>query len=136
MTKIEAIRSYFDVCPLLDANARINIDYIGTEAIEYAIYSDPVDPIYKRYVDGGAIKQFGFTFSTLNYYTAELMQQIENSGFYDSFTEWIERNNDNGILPNVEGAVKIEILTNGYLIDTEADQARYQIQLKLIYTEV
>lgn len=136
MTKIEAIRSYFDVCPLLDANARINIDYIGTEAIEYAIYSDPIDPIYKRYVDGGTIKQFGFTFSTLNYYTAELMQQIENSGFYDAFTEWIERNNDNGILPDVAGAVKIEILTNGYLIDTEADQARYQIQLKLIYTEV
>lgn len=135
MTKIEAIRSYFDVCPLLDTNARINIDYIGTEAIEYAIYSDPIDPVYKKYVDGGVIKQFGFTFTTLAYYSAELIQQLENSGFYEEFQKWIESNNEKGVLPDVEGALRIEILTNGYLIDAEADMARYQIQLKLIYME-
>ena len=67
MTKIEAIRKYFDKCPLLDENARINVDYIGNEAVEYAIYSEPINPIYKEYVDGGKIKQFGFTFTTINY---------------------------------------------------------------------
>lgn len=136
MKQIKAIRSYFDKCPLLDSEARINIDYIGTDAIEYAIYSEPIDPIYKKYVDGGMIKQFGFTFTTLNYYSAELMQQLENSGFYEEFQRWIEDNNEKGVLPDVHGALKIEILTNGYLIDAEIDQARYQIQLKLIYTEV
>ena len=64
----EAIRSYFDKCPLLDSNARINIDYMGGNAIEYGIYSEPINPIYKKYADGGTVKQFGFTFTTLSYY--------------------------------------------------------------------
>lgn len=136
MTKIEAIRKYFDKCPFLDAQARINIDYIGAEAIEYSIYTEPIDPVYKTYADGGKLKQFGFTFTTLTYHGAELMQQIENSGFYDDFTNWIDENNKNGVLPEINGALRIEILTNGYLINAEADLAQYQIQLKLIYMEV
>ncbi len=135
MKKIEAIRKYFDKCPLLDEEARINIDYIGNEVVEYAIYSEPINPIYKEYVDGGKIKQFGFTFTTINYYSAEILQQLENSNFFEDFQKWIEDNNKNYILPQVKGAIKIEILTNGFLLDAEADKAKYQIQLKLIYKE-
>lgn len=135
MKIIEAIRQYFNECPLLDENARINIDYIGLEAIEYAIYSEPIEPIYKKYVDGGSIKQFGFTFTTVNYYSPELAIQIENSGFYDEFNKWIEDNNKKDILPKVNGAIEIEILTNGFLLDVDTDKAKYQIQMKLIYME-
>lgn len=135
MTKIEAIREYFNKCPVLDDEARINIDYIGNEVIEYAIYSEPISPIYKEYVDGGTIKQFGFTFTTINFYSAELLQQLENSSFFEDFQAWIEENNKNNNLPLVKGAIRIEILTNGFLLDAEADKAKYQIQLKLIYKE-
>lgn len=135
MTKIEAIREYFNKCPVLDDEARINIDYIGNEVIEYAIYSEPISPIYKEYVDGGTIKQFGFTFTTINFYSAELLQQLENSSFFEDFQAWIEDNNKNHNLPLVKGAIRIEILTNGFLLDAEADKAKYQIQLKLIYKE-
>lgn len=135
MKKINAIRDYFDKCPVLEDEARINVDYIGDEAIEYAIYSEPIDPIYKEYVDGGKIKQFGFTFTTINYYSAELLKQLENSSFFEDFQNWIEENNKNNILPDVKGAIRIEILTNGFLLDADADKAKYQIQLKLIYKE-
>lgn len=138
MTILEAIRKYFDKCPLLDPNAKINIDYLGNQAIEYAIYSEPIDPIYKQYVDGGAIYQHGFTFTTINYYTPELLQQIENSGFFEQFQAWIKDNNKQGILPQLpEGKypIRIEILTNGYLLDADNEVGKYQIQLKLIYKE-
>lgn len=135
MKKIEAIREYFNKCPVLDEDARINIDYIGNEVVEYAIYSEPINPIYKKYVDGGTIKQFGFTFTTINFYSAKLLQQLDNSNFFEDFQKWIEENNKNNILPLVKGAIRIEILTNGFLLDAEADKAKYQIQLKLIYKE-
>lgn len=136
MTAIEAIRQYFMDCPLLDADARINVNYIGVEPLEYIIYSDPMDPIYKRYSDGGVIKQYGFTFATLNYHSPEVIQQLENSGFYEDFSRWIEENNEKGVLPEVDGAQRIEVLTNGYLLNAEADRGQYQIQLKLLYLEV
>lgn len=135
MKKIEAIRSYFNTCPLLDDEARLSIDYRGSEAIEYSIYSNPVNPIVKKYVDGGALKQYSFVFSTLSYYSPELSQQLENSGFFEEFERWIENNNRTGKLPNVSGAIKVEILTSGYLMNAEADTASYQIQLRLLYRE-
>ena len=135
MKIIEAIREYFNSCDLLDEDARINVDYIGDEVVEYAIYSEPIEPFYKKYIDGGGLKQFGFTFTTVNYYSAELLQQLENSNFFEDFQNWIEENNKNNILPKVKGAIRIEILSNGFLLDANAEQAKYQIQLKLIYKE-
>lgn len=135
MRIIESIREYFKKCPLLDEEARISVDYIGVDAIEYAIYSEPIDPIYKKYVDGGSLKQFGFTFTTISFYSAEIMQQLENSHFFEDFQKWIEENNKNYILPEIEGAIRIDILSNGFLLDAGSDKAKYQIQLKLIYKE-
>ena len=132
---IEKVRDYFDRCPLLDEKARIHVDYIGVEAIEYGIYSEPIEPWYKKYVDGGGIRQYGFTFTTINYYSPELMQQLDNSGFYEAFVRWVEENNEKGVLPDVEGAIRIEVLTNGFLLDAQTDRAKYQIQLKLLYRE-
>lgn len=132
---IEEIRNYFDLCPLLDSEARINIDYIGLDNVEYAIYSEPIEPVFKRFVDGGKIKQYGFTFTTISSYSPELITQIENSGFFEQFSDWIEKNNNADILPNVPGAIKIMVLTNGFLLDADGEKAKYQIQLKLIYKE-
>lgn len=138
MKIIESVRAYFDRCPLLDEEARIHIDYLGSEAVEYGIYAEPVDPIVKKYVDGGSLKQFTFTFTTINFYSPELMLQLENSGFYDDFAEWIEENNKKATLPTLKDGklpIKIEVLTNGFLMDADADRAKYQIQLRLLYKE-
>lgn len=132
---IESIRDYFKTCPLLDKKARINVDYIGDKVIEYAIYPEPIEPWYKRYLGGGGIRQFGFTFTTVNYLSAETQIQLANSGFSEKLINWIVSNNDKGILPDIKGIVEIQILTNGFLSDTSTSTAMYQIQMKLLYVD-
>ena len=65
-------------------------------------------------------------------------QNIENSGFYEDFLNWIEQENAQGNLPILEGnkeAVELKVSTTGYAFQTDENSARYQIQLKLIYLQ-
>lgn len=135
---IKQIRRYFLDCPLIDRYSKINVDYLGVEAVDYTIDSIPVEPILKQYVDGGALKQYLFVFGSREYYGDDTLQNMENSGFYQVFSEWIEEQNNIGNLPLLsEGkeATSIEVISSGYLFDASESSARYQIQLRLTYYE-
>lgn len=135
---IKAIRDYFLDCPLIDELARINVDYLGVEATEYTIDAVPSPTVIKEYVDGGKLKQYVFVFASREFYGADTLQNIENSGFYERFSNWIEEQSEIGNLPNLNGNKRVtglEVLTSGYLFDSSEDNARYQVQLRLIYYE-
>ena len=135
---IDKIREYFLQCPLLDEPARLNVDYLGVEPVEYTIDSQPTTPVLKRYTDGGALKQYTFVFGSREYYGADVLQNIENSGFFEKFAEWVEEQSEKGNLPELgdnKKAISMEVLTSGYLFGASEDSARYQIQCRLIYYE-
>ena len=137
-TVIESIREYFDSCPLLKADAKLNLDYLGLEEVEYGIYSEPVNPVIKKYVDGDELKQHTFVFAVKNLMSDSYITQLENISFFDRFIQWVEQNNKQRKLPQLEGkrqAQRLEILTNGYLIAQDEGKAQYQIQMRLIYKE-
>ncbi len=133
---IEAIKDYiagFD-CMSTFENA-INANYLAGEADNFSIEEMPCEPILKKYLDGSTKRQFQFAFCSREPYGAEVIQNIDNSGFYEEFTEEIERNNDEGILPidsNIE-SISIKVTSSAYVVSTEEDTAMYQINLNLIY---
>ena len=131
---MEQIKQYLASCPLL-ADGRINIDYLGIEVGEYSINSEPADPIIKEYVDGGSLRQVVFVLASRQTYGNDIRMQIENSGFFEQFQEWLDEQNRMDKLPELKDATPhaIEALTSGYLFDNDSDQARYQIQCRLVY---
>lgn len=134
---IECIRDYVMQYPGLDENGCLYVDYLGAQAIEYAVESVPCDPVFKRYTDGGCIRQFLFVFASREYYSADVTQCIENLGFYEKFAAWIEEQNESGSLPALPGgreSLSLEVRTGGYVFDADTDTARYQMQLRLLYT--
>ncbi len=135
---IEKIRKYMLGCPLLDEFGKINVDYLGVNPTEYTIDSQPTTETLKEYVDGGKLKQYVFVFGSREYYGPDEIQNIENSGFYEKLSDWFHEQSEKGELPLLDDnkrAIKIEALTTGYLFDATEDNARYQIQARLIYYE-
>lgn len=135
MRIIESIRNYILTCPFL-GDGRVNIDWLGVEPTEYSIDGTPVEPVVKKYIDGGSLRQFNFVFSSIEYYGQDVINNINNSGFYEDFAAWIEVQNKAGILPKLDNgrkAVRIETLNTGYLFGNSPDRARYQIQCRLVY---
>lgn len=137
MTIIESIRNYICTCPLLK-DGKLSVDILGADPIEYVVESVPTTEIVKEYADGGKLKQYLFIFGSREYIDGTVRRSLENSGFYEDFAKWVETQNESGILPELSDekvAQRIEVLSTGYLYYGDTDNARYQIQCRLVYYE-
>lgn len=136
---IESVREYFLKCPYLEDDVRLSVDFLGDQPLEYGIYTEPINPTIKKYVDGDELKQFGFIFTTRSHMSGDLVTQLENSAFFDNLIEWIQEMNYKKEFPELEGdkyPTKLEIITNGYLSSADVGSSQYQIQMRLVYMEV
>lgn len=135
---IEYIRDVIKTCPYLEGEKRVNVDYIG-QSMSYSIDALPCDPIIETYVDGGNKKQFQFAFTSKEEYDEDARVNIENSGFFESFEEWLQKlGNWKNPLPDMEVKklpIRFETLNKGYLYDVEEHLARYRIECRLIYCQ-
>lgn len=136
---IKALMEYISTCPYLyEFNKGINVDYLDNNSTTYSIEEVPCNPIIKKYLDGSSKRQYDFIFASRESYGADVFQNIENSGFYEDFSNWIEQENAQGNLPILgvnKEAVELKVSTTGYAFQTDENSARYQIQLKLIYLQ-
>ena len=133
---IECIRDFVMTFPELKDGC-LMVDYLGAEAIEYSVESVPCERIFKRYTDGGTVKQLLFLFASREFYGADVNQCIENLAFYEHFEDWVLNTEPEALDEYLDGrnAVSLDVLTGGYAFDEEAETARYQIQLRLLYED-
>lgn len=136
---IKALRDYIRTCPHLDTfnNAiRVNVNYLEPDADTYSIEEVPIEPILKKYVNGDSIRQYAFIFTSREPYGIDVLQNIDNSGFYEKFADWIENQNDNERLPLLDNGLEpleIKVTSTGYAFAVTEDTAQFQIQLRLKY---
>ena len=132
---IEGIAAFFVGCPLLKDGA-FRVDALSDSPIEYAIEVGIFDPIVEQYIDGSSDRRYQFNFGSRESYSMDRLQNIANSTFYEDFAEWVEAQNKAGNFPELPPGMHPEQLTalsSGYMFDENMRDARYQIQLELIY---
>lgn len=132
---IDALEKYFIGCELLKDGA-LRVDYLGEKPVEYTIEVLPCDPVVKRYLGGSTVRQYLFAFGSREFYSQERLQNIQNSAFYELLADWVETRSLSGILPELPDgmeAQQLEVVSSGYLFDGSMTNARYQIQLRLLY---
>lgn len=136
-TVIKALRDYFLTCPLMGKN-KINVDFLPEKGIEYSIDTTPATGIVKQYTDGSSIRQYLFVIRSVNNYGSDVLQNIANSGFYENFSGWLEKQNIDGNFPKLPAGktpIKIEAQSTGYLFTSAPGSGRYQIQCKIEYLQ-
>lgn len=132
---IDALEKYFIGCELLKDGA-LRVDYLGEKPVEYTIEVLPCDPVVKRYLGGSTVRQYLFAFGSREFYSQERLQNIQNSAFYELLADWVETKSMSGVLPELPDgmeAQQLEVVSSGYLFDGSMTNARYQIQLRLLY---
>ena len=136
MTLMESVRIFIKECPHIDTFSTVlGVDYLAKENKSYSIEEIPCNPVVKKYIDGSSVRQYLFIFSSREAYGQDVLTNLDNLGFYELFSAWVEEQSNLENLPTLDNgeALKIEVLTNGYAFDTDIDNARYQIQCKLTY---
>lgn len=132
---IDALEKYFIGCELLKDGA-LRVDYLGEKPVEYTIEVLPCDPVVKRYLGGSTVRQYLFAFGSREFYSQERLQNIQNSAFYERLADWVETKSMSGVLPELPDGMEVqqlEVVSSGYLFDGSMTNARYQIQLRLLY---
>lgn len=130
---IDKLRNYFFKLGIIDGNSNINVDFLSNEPIQYVIEPIPVEPIIKAYKDGGSLRQFVFQFGSREYYGTDVIQNMKNTEFYEEFSALIEDNNKKGVLPEIDGIQSIECLSNGTINEDNTNNAKYIIQMRIVY---
>ncbi len=138
MTIIESVKRFILQCPYLDELKSVNVDFLSDKVNTYSIEELPTDTVRKKYLDGTKECQFVFALMARFTYNEEIKNNIENSGFFEDFQNWLDECTENDIYPDMpDGMTPFEIkaLTNGYLmgVGNNSRDAVYQIQCRLLY---
>ena len=140
---IECIKEYYQKCPYLNELAKINVDYLNTDAKDFEYWSlEQVEApiILKKNVLGTKTeRQCLFILASRSFFNPLVdTQNIKNLQLFEKIAEWTYQNNKKRIYPTLndrETGINIEIITGGSLYGTDKSNtiARYQMEGKLIY---
>ena len=130
---ISEIRDYMLTLPILDQLTQINVDFLGEQPTEYVIETIPTSEVLRTYADGSTLRQYVFQFGSQEYYSSDVIENIQNSSFYEDFNTYIQQNNYLKILPNIQGIQSIECLNVGTIQNANANTAKYAIQMRITY---
>ena len=125
-----------DCLEMFNNAIRVNVNYLEPNVDTYSIEEMPIEPILKQYINGDSIRQYAFIFTSREPYGSDVLQNIDNSGFYEKFADEIETKNDNEVFPILDSKLEvreIKVTSTGYAFAVSEDTAQYQIQLRLKY---
>jgi hypothetical protein len=114
------------------------VDYLGSEPTQYAIIPIAGGRIVERYINGGSVREFSFAFQSMES-TADDLERLETSGFYEALADWFEQQTEIDNLPTLDAgktAIALEALNWAFLFEQgNSETGIYQIQARLTYMQ-
>lgn len=137
--RISKIREYlFSILDTLasDKKNKINANMLSNDIDNYSLDKIPVNPQIEKWIIGVVRKKDVYSFRSRMAYSQDTINNLKNIGFFEQFESIIKSNNDNGILPDIEGIEKIECLNCGTLNNAGTNTAEFDIQIQITYRGV
>jgi len=139
MTVLSSIQAYICTYGGLVSNAPVLVDFLAATPTQYAIIPLPGAQVVEWYLNGGSEREFPFAFQSMES-TADELERLENIGFFEAFSDWLESQTIAGVLPTLAAGKtpsKIEALGWAFLYEQgQSETGIYQIQAKLTYSQV
>lgn len=136
--RIGQLRSYlFNIIDTLTGNNnyQINADFLGNEG-NYSLDKIPTASVVERWITGDEIHRDVFSLRSRKAYSKDTINNLENIGFFENFERIIKSNNNEGILPEIDGIQSIECLNCGTMSANEdGNSAIFDIQIQITYKE-
>lgn len=138
MSIINSVRSYLATYTGLKTGAPLWVDFLGNNPSEYAVIPLAGSKVIESYINGSSQREFPFAFQSMES-TADDLERLENSGFFETFADWLETQTTAGTLPTLGAGQTSELIEAtgwGYLYEQgNSDTGVYQIQCRLVYDQ-
>lgn len=135
--RITKLREYlFNIIENIDVEYKqINVNFLSNDINNYSLDKIPTNTEVNQWIIGNTLKREVFSFRSRMNYSADVMSNIENIGFYELFEKIIKQNNDNNILPDIDGIQSISCLNCGTMNNAGTNTAEFDIQIQIEYRE-
>lgn len=138
-TRIAKLGEYLETI-LEELNSKykkINADFLGIEVNNYSLDKIPTISTIEEDITGSRICRDVYSFRARNPYSSDRLINLKNIGFFEEFESIIKSNNDEGVLPEIDGIESIACLNSGTLnyVDESLKTAVFDIQLQITYEE-
>lgn len=135
--RITKLREYLmDIIGELKTNyEQLNINFLSNEVDNYSLDKIPVVPQVNQWIIGMQLNRDVYTFRSRMNYGADVISNIENIGFYETFEKVIKQKNENGELPDIDGIQSISCLNAGTMNMANTNTAEFSIQIQIEYRE-
>lgn len=137
-TRISKLRTYlFSIIDTLttDKSYQINANMLDNDINNYSLDKIPTSSTVEKWVTGIEIHRDVYSFRSRMAYSQDTINNLLNIGFFEKFESIIKSNNEEGILPNINGIQSIECLNCGSMNSTDTNTAEFDIQLQITYRE-
>lgn len=115
---------------------QINANMLSNKTDNYSLDKIPVDTEIETWIIGGTIHRDVYSFRSRMAYSQDTINNLKNIGFFEQFEKIIKSNNDEGILPEIDGIESIECLNCGTMNNNETNTAEFDIQIQITYREI
>lgn len=135
--RISKLRQYlFDTINTLTSSRDylINADFLGSVG-DYSLDKIPTDTSVEKWIIGVEKKRDVYSFRSRKAYSRDTINNLKNIGFFEDLEYKIKSNNDEGVLPDIDGIESIECLNCGTLLSVDGTQATFDIQIQITYRD-
>ena len=136
--RITKLRTYlFKIIDTLltDNKYQINANMLSSEPNNYSLDKIPTSSTVEEWITGTRICRDVYSFRSRVGYSQDIINNLINVGFFEIFEDIISSNNEEGILPNIEGIQSIQCLNCGSMTNANTNTAEFDIQLQIEYKE-
>ena len=136
--RVSKLREYLlTVLRTISENTKqINAYMLSDKIDNYSLDKIPVDTEVEKWIIGNVVHRDVFSFRSRMSYSQDTINNLKNIGFFEQFEKIIKSNNDEGILPDIDGIESIECLNCGTMNNNETNTAEFDIQIQITYREV
>lgn len=134
--RITNLRKYlFEIIDniLEDKNYQINTNMLSNDINNYSLDKIPTASTVEKWTIGIEIHKDIYSFRSRMSYTQDVLDNLNNVGFFEVFENTIYSNNKKGILPEIQGIESIECLNCGSMNDATTNTCEFDIQLQIKY---
>ena len=136
--RITKLRTYlFKIIDTLltDNKYQINANMLSSEPNNYSLEKIPTASTVEEWITGTRICRDVYSFRSRVGYSQDTINNLINVGFFEIFEKIISSNNEEGILPNIEGIQSIQCLNCGSMNNANTNTAEFDIQIQITYKE-
>lgn len=135
--RVAKLREYLMnvIAEIKESYEQLNIDFLSNEPENYSLDRIPINPNVEMWIIGNFLKRDVYIFRSRMNYSADVISNIENIGFYEIFERLIKQKDNNNELPDIEGIQSISCLNCGTMNNANTNTAEFDIQIQIEYRD-